>query len=325
MSLPYSGAMRVSLLAAVALVVMLPSCENCPSDGSGGSLFCHAESCAADENSCGGVCANLTTDSDNCGACGHSCGDGLVCSQSQCVEPCPGAGTSCDGSCVDTSSDANNCGSCDNACGGVAACSAGSCSCPTGDVVCGGTCIDPTQNTVYCGASGNCSGTLSGKMCKENETCLSGTCTPMEYYFGSLPMSTGSFTYNAMAGLDGADLLCSAHWPNTEHCSYQYLLAASMKTPSELINATDFNGIPVTDWWIDDPTATNDYRCSDQTVTDTPWTYQTAHLGNVGKYVTLSRATGTITAVMTGTPNRPNPTSTPVCNTARFVACCAIP
>jgi hypothetical protein len=193
--------------------------------------------------------------------------------------------------------------------------------------VCGGTCIDPTSDTHYCGATTDCTGTHAGTTCSGTEACLSGVCTPIQFYFGSLPASTGAFNYGGMLGLAGADNLCNTHWPNTQHCSYDFLMRASMKSPSELTNATDFNGVAVTDWWIDDTAATKSLRCAETTTGDVPWTYATAHLGNVGEYVTLTPATGTISAIVKGTPNRPNPVvgSTALCATPRFVACCAIP
>jgi hypothetical protein len=47
-------------------------------------------------------CVNESTDSNNCGACGHVCATGDTC---------------CSGGCVDTSSDDNNCGACGIVCG----------------------------------------------------------------------------------------------------------------------------------------------------------------------------------------------------------------
>jgi len=98
------------------------------------------------------TCVDATSDSNNCGACGHVCGLGEICSVGECqpacsagqvcgggacqpscpvgTSPCPGANG---GStvCVDLRNDANNCGSCGNACPG---CIAGSCvlTCPYG-------------------------------------------------------------------------------------------------------------------------------------------------------------------------------------------------
>jgi hypothetical protein len=53
---------------------------------------------------------NKLSDNNNCGACGHVCTGGMVCSSGSCV--CPTGYTNCGGNCVDTTSDENNCGGC---------------------------------------------------------------------------------------------------------------------------------------------------------------------------------------------------------------------
>lgn len=58
--------------------------------------------------------ANLLSDSNNCGACGHKCKAGVFCMDGACG--CPAGKTLCDGSCVDLSTDGRNCGACGNEC-----------------------------------------------------------------------------------------------------------------------------------------------------------------------------------------------------------------
>jgi len=54
--------------------------------------------CAAGDSDCcvtddGALCTNLADDADNCGECGHSCGDGETCEEGECVTTlCSGPG-----------------------------------------------------------------------------------------------------------------------------------------------------------------------------------------------------------------------------------------
>jgi hypothetical protein len=57
---------------------------------------------------------DVSTDHDNCGACGHACGANVDCINSMCG--CPSGKTDCDGTCVDVKFDSSNCGACGNAC-----------------------------------------------------------------------------------------------------------------------------------------------------------------------------------------------------------------
>ncbi|KAG5240888.1 hypothetical protein OIU76_014408 [Salix suchowensis] len=84
-------------------------------------------SCADDPNVCvdrernpwGGstccfrkLCKDTSRDSNNCGACGRTCGYGFVC---------------CDGNCVDIHNDPRHCGSCFQECPGQGRCSFAMC------------------------------------------------------------------------------------------------------------------------------------------------------------------------------------------------------
>lgn len=65
---------------------------------------------------CNGVCVDLETDPENCGACGNAVDPSGSCVGGQ--PTCNGAAlTNCAGACVDTDSDANNCGACGKTCG----------------------------------------------------------------------------------------------------------------------------------------------------------------------------------------------------------------
>jgi len=88
-------------------------------DASGGEQGSGAapSGCADGETECGSVCANLSSDAQNCGRCGQACATGNSCVQGQCAKVCASGTTDCGGSgCVDLNSDAANCGSCGRVC-----------------------------------------------------------------------------------------------------------------------------------------------------------------------------------------------------------------
>ena len=313
--------MRLALSACVLMALTTASCQSCP-DGGGAdnSLFCHgaAGDCAATETSCSGTCANLDSDRDNCGACGTTCGDGMTCSSGQCVDGCDPGQSKCGATCIDTTQDQNNCGACGAACTSDQVCTNSACVCAPADITCGGTCTNPQSNEGFCGAAGDCLGSNAGVACNSQQKCVGGACISTRIYRTSLPASTGRWTYGGVLGLDGANAACAAAVPGTQVCAADKLMAAA--AAGELINASDTLGNPVTDWWIDDPQAVGPQRCQDGTAENIPWDYQTAHLGNVGKYVTLTPATGAITPVETGSI----PAGTGLCSSLRFVPCCSI-
>ena len=73
--------------------------------------------CTLPNQVCGMACTDVSSDHDNCGACGKACvGMDSVCVATRCS--CTGALIDyCDGTgCMDVSSDVNNCGSCGNVC-----------------------------------------------------------------------------------------------------------------------------------------------------------------------------------------------------------------
>ena len=80
---------------------------------------CSSYDCPTGLVKCGGQCVSITSDEENCGACGNACGSGMVCSHGVCDETCPETPvffTDCDGECVDLRTDPDNCGMCNNAC-----------------------------------------------------------------------------------------------------------------------------------------------------------------------------------------------------------------
>ena len=131
------------------------------------------------QNGDGLYCANLLTDSTNCGACGTTCPTGEVCNGSGvCAVTCIPSETKCQGSggalCVNVQSDNQNCGQCGQACPAGQSCSAGACAatCAVPFATCG------PASSIYCAdlASdpSNCGG--CGKACPAGGSCLDGGC-----------------------------------------------------------------------------------------------------------------------------------------------------
>jgi hypothetical protein len=132
--------------------------------------------CTTGQTDCNGVCVDLLTDMDNCGACGEICESGLVgvaCIGGECVRTsCPAAlplqcGQTVD-DCVDPTTDPNNCGDCGVVCeSGV--CVGGACgSCAEGQTTCVGYCADTCCDNDNCGAC--------GVVCTNGRTCFEGVC-----------------------------------------------------------------------------------------------------------------------------------------------------
>lgn len=134
---------------------------------------------------CDGLCVDINRDSNNCGNCGHNCGEGKICMNADCVEACGGvicsdAQSCCGDACVYIQTDPKNCGGCGNECSEGEICNNGTCEKITCDPECeeGYTCcqigyekkcIDLNSDPQNCGSCGN--------KCGLNETCKNGTCT----------------------------------------------------------------------------------------------------------------------------------------------------
>jgi hypothetical protein len=80
---------------------------------------CRQPACAFPMQICDGACTSVSTDPNNCGACGSVCGEGETC---------------CEGTCFDLQTELDHCGSCSTACAApttpecaAATCGAGAC------------------------------------------------------------------------------------------------------------------------------------------------------------------------------------------------------
>ena len=87
-----------------------------------------AAPCPESQELCDGLCYDLDTTANHCGACGTTCAAGEVCNAGTCEFGCPTGLTECDGGCVDTQTSGTNCGACGAACAAGEVCDAGACS-----------------------------------------------------------------------------------------------------------------------------------------------------------------------------------------------------
>ena len=145
-------------------------------DGDGDCVCPDGAPCC--QNAGGGVCADLATDPDNCGRCGHACTENAPnCVRGDCVgcAVCDGAGE-----CLDLQTDPMHCGSCDNFCDVNAQCIAGLCrngncqsDCGAERPVCCGNldvavCVDLRIDMSNCGEC--------GRECLDGAACVAGNC-----------------------------------------------------------------------------------------------------------------------------------------------------
>lgn len=119
--------------------------QHCPA-----GQTCFDGTCCSDgQVACSGTCTSLSSDPNNCGACG------TVCDHGTCQTTCSAGFTACNGACLDVSSDPNNCGACNYPC----CTDQGPFGCPNG-ICCGqpgAACFTDTALT----CTGSCPGTCA--------------------------------------------------------------------------------------------------------------------------------------------------------------------
>ena len=154
-----------------------------------------AAPCPESQELCDGLCYDLDTTANHCGACGTTCAAGEVCNAGTCEFGCPTGLTECDGGCVDTQTSGTNCGACGAACAAGEVCDAGACStsCGQGLTVCDGGCVDTQGDETNCG---DC-----GTTCEGNARCQQGMCVAM-----------------CGPGLESCDGACVDTSADREHC-----------------------------------------------------------------------------------------------------------
>ncbi|MBX7097976.1 MAG: hypothetical protein K1X89_09700 [Myxococcaceae bacterium] len=164
-------------LTALALLALLPACQS------------YDVVCRAGTTKCNGGCADFSSDTRNCGACGIACQSSQVCVDSQCV--CQAGTSPCNGRCVVTASDPANCGGCGVACPSGQVCEASQCKagCALGTSSrCGDSCVDLQRDALNCGTC--------GAKCEAPQTCHQGRC--------SFDVVAACFTSGQVVGLEAA-------------------------------------------------------------------------------------------------------------------------
>ena len=140
---------------------------------------------------CGLSCVDILTDRNNCGSCGHRCGDGQPCEKGICVvNECQTGQVFCGNSCIDPNTNQQYCGaSLGGACTDsevesadykgkncldiptATLCAQGDCanSCPGTQEPCGNVCVDKQTSPQHCGACDNA--------CPNGFACVNGECS----------------------------------------------------------------------------------------------------------------------------------------------------
>jgi len=128
-----------------------------------------AAQCSAGQMDCDstGRCAfNVNTDVHNCGACGHACPAGSVCTAGMCIVSCQSGQANCAGRCANVTTDPANCGACGNACPTGSVCISGAC--VAGLTKCSGVYVHLSTDNANCGACGHA--------CPAGQVCQAGAC-----------------------------------------------------------------------------------------------------------------------------------------------------
>lgn len=114
-----------------------------------------------------GNCFDLKVTQQHCGACGHVCAPGALCTDGKCVCQDP-ASTLCTLGCFNLQTDPGSCGACGKQCASYY-CVNGQCgetACLAPNITCGSVCVDPNNDTQNCGACGRrCFGTCFSGLC----------------------------------------------------------------------------------------------------------------------------------------------------------------
>ena len=165
----HRGRMRWMALAALALA-------GCGPVGAG-SVMCAEGFAVCGPHDAGPeyvpTCADLSTDPNNCGACGQTCSQGDVCTDGACTTPppmcnggpaCSSSSMCCSAGCADLSTDPNNCGSCGRVCPPLSGGSLSGGTCNTDP----GPCMSGHCVAEECAQTSDC--------CVAQTTCQSGLC-----------------------------------------------------------------------------------------------------------------------------------------------------
>jgi hypothetical protein len=204
--------------------------------------------CPAGFLACEGIGCVDPSSTASCGACGHACASGAICSAGACVSgqaeagpegggdaasdacvdgscACSSGYTNCGGVCVDEQTNSAHCGGCGTACSGGMTCQSGGCACPPGSHTCSGTCVSSTSLS-SCGTSCSacpspptngtetCDGTSCGFSCSGGQSPCSGACvneqTDVNHCGGcSIACASGSTCTNGTCVSPDGGLACT--------------------------------------------------------------------------------------------------------------------
>lgn len=155
---------------------------------SSGSDICYGTFANCDGLATNGCETNLSSSTNNCGACGKACATGAACVSGTCTNatgPCTANRSNCDndtsnGCEVDLSTDHANCGACGSACASDKSCIQGQCAyasitCDTGYANCNASLTDGCEvntatDSLNCGTCAN--------VCQTGTSCVAGVCQP---------------------------------------------------------------------------------------------------------------------------------------------------
>jgi len=192
---------------AVGQVCVSSTCRTPPADAGACTTGTRTTVCSA---SGGSYCADLTSDNNDCGACGNQCAAGLQCQQGRCLKLCSASadcgslnicvsgvcsydpayagGALCSTGprpavclagtgvlyCANLVTDVTDCGSCGHFCGSGSSCRMSHCDgelCGVGtNRWCNGVCVDRLFDPTNCGVCGN--------VCAAGQQCVRGFCQP---------------------------------------------------------------------------------------------------------------------------------------------------
>lgn len=156
--------MRRSPIVTAALLTLFAVAQ---CDGGSQSL----ETCRA--ASCSGRCVELSSDNENCGACGFACPPSTRCTAGACSSLCRATESKCVAGCADLASDVRNCGACGLECAPGKACSSGSCvDCAPTQALCSANgqpyCANLSSDDANCGSC--------GAVCPMGQVCMDSAC-----------------------------------------------------------------------------------------------------------------------------------------------------
>lgn len=199
--------------------------------------ICKIGGCYPPWADCNGIYADgcetdLSSNSNNCGACGHACGTNQTCCHSMCVNTqsfqtdvnncgmcgivCPPGYNCCAGVCSNPLMDDNNCGGCGKArCTGGQHCVNGGCVCPWPKSYCNNVCVDTNWDPNNCGGC--------DKIVPPGWTCCSG----MPKDLTNDQYNCGSCGNTCPEGCSGGRTPCS-----NRKCGQVYQIACYFEDPN---------------------------------------------------------------------------------------------